>query len=212
MRTRGLPTHTIREGRATCYECLRPKDHCLCNSIVPFQAHTNVLILQHPNEWRKYYSTAKLARRSIENSALLRGVIFEESRIQATLGETEPILLYPGPTSIDCEKIPLTTRHSVLVIDGTWDEAGKIVWRNPMLQKLPRISFHAPITSQYRIRKQPRAGYLSTIESIAHLLTINARAFGREEYLTPYEGLFTTFDRMVQIQLAHLGPKALQRS
>jgi DTW domain-containing protein YfiP len=178
---------------------------------MPFHAHCNILILQHPNEWRKYYSTAKLVRRSIENSALLRGVVFDEERLQSTIGDTEPLLLYPGASSIDCEEIPLDSHHSVVVIDGTWDEAGKIVWRNPFLQKLRRVSFHAPLASRYRIRKQPRAGYLSTIESVAHLLSINALAFGKNEYLASYERLFAVFERMVQMQLEHLGAEALAR-
>jgi DTW domain-containing protein YfiP len=142
----------------------------------------------------------------------MRGVIFEEELLSATLGETEPLLLYPGPTSIDCEELPLTTQQTIIVIDGTWDEAGKIVWRNPMLQKLRRISFHAPLASRYRIRKQPRAGYLSTLESVGHLLTLNARAFHRDDYVASYERLFAVFERMVQMQLAHLGADALART
>ena len=210
-RVRGLQTHTVQEGRATCYTCLRPTSYCLCQEIDPFYAHCNVLLLQHPNEWRKYYSTAKLVKQSIVNSALLRGVVFEESVLQATLGDTEPVLLYPGPSSIDCEELPLDESHTILVIDGTWDEAGKIVWRNPMLQKLRRISFHSTLTSRYRIRKQPRRGYLSTIESVGHLLKLNAQAFGKTHYNESYDRLFTVFERMIEKQLAHLGETAEAR-
>ena len=120
-RIRGLQTHTGQQGRATCYTCLRPTSYCLCQEINPFLAHCNVLLLQHPNEWRKYYSTAKLVRQSIVNSALLRGVVFEESVIKTALNDSEPLLLYPGPSSIDCEELPLNESHTIIVIDGTWD-------------------------------------------------------------------------------------------
>lgn len=211
MRIKGLKTHNEIEGRATCYECLRPKTHCLCQEIRPFYAHTNVLILQHPNEWRKYYSTARLVRQNIKNCALRRGVIFDEGEIARAVGDSEPLLLYPGSNSQDCEDVSLTARHTVIVIDGTWDEAGKIVYRNPMLQTLKRISFHRPLTSRYRIRKQPRQGYLSTIESVAHLLQINAGATGLQEYAELYNRLFDTFDRMIDRQLEHLGDLAASR-
>jgi DTW domain-containing protein YfiP len=145
------------------------------------------------------------------NSALLRGVVFEESVLQATLGNTEPVLLYPGHSSVDCEELPLDESHTILVIDGTWDEAGKIVWRNQMLQKLRRVSFRSTLSSRYRIRKQPRRGYLSTIESVGHLLKLNAHAFGKTEYIEAYDRLFTVFDRMVEKQLAHLGETAEAR-
>jgi hypothetical protein len=57
--------------------------------------------------------------------------------------------------------------------------------------------------SNYRIRKQPRLGYLSTIESVAYLLMLNARSSGAEDRVPHYKSLMHWFDYMVdqQIQL-----------
>lgn len=177
----------------------------MCNRVEPFSAHTNFLVLQHPNEWRKYYSTAKLVTQTITNASLLRGVTFEEERLTAAIAPYSPYLLYPGATSVDCEEVELNDSNLIIVLDGTWDEAQKIVYRNALLHSIPRISFRRPLTSTYRIRKPPKGGYLSTVESVGYLLTLNAVRSGRLHMLPTYQRLFQLFNLMVERQLEHLG-------
>lgn len=202
QKKRGLRVEEVQEARPTCYECLRPAAHCYCGLITPFKAHCNILILQHPHERRKYYSTARLTQRALINSRLMRGLIFDPGSIERALGAQIPYLLFPGADAIDCETIALDSSHTVIVVDGTWSEAGKVVRRNPFLSALPRISFNRPLRSNYRIRKQPRDHYLSTIESVGHLLQLNATANPATNEIPPYDDLFTGFSRMVERQLA----------
>lgn len=197
------PPSSSPDGRAMCYRCYRPSAHCVCTLVQPFEAHCNILLLQHPNERRKYYSTSKLVLSGIINSRLLRGVIFPESVLQSALGGSKPFLLYPGPEAADCEEFSLNRDSTIIAIDGTWSEAGKIVFRNPYLQGLPRISFKQALRSNYRIRKQPRERYLSTIESIGHLLMRNAAVSGRADRCVEYQRLFDGFNQMVEKQLAY---------
>lgn len=208
MRQRGLQTHLISGGRATCYTCFRPTSHCVCGDITRFTAHTNLLVLQHPNEWRKYYSTAKLVKQTITNSSLLRGVLFEEHALTQALSGRRPYMLYPGSGSHDCEELALTTDDVVIVLDGTWDEAQKIVYRNSMLHSIPKVSFRRSLTSNYRIRRPPKQGYLSTVESVGHFLALNAVISGKAHMIPTYQGLFETFNKMIDRQLAHLGDLA----
>jgi len=208
VRHKGQQTHNVSEARATCYTCYRPRAHCVCGFLQPFEAHTNLLLLQHPNEWRKYYSTAKLVKDSIINAELWRGVTFSPENLQLAIDSHETFLLYPGSDAIDCEEVALTPRSRIMVIDGTWDEAQKIVYRNPMLHAVRRISFRKPLTSTYRIRRPPKGGYLSTVESIAHLLTLNAVVSGCAHKIPTYQGLFEVFNEMVNRQLKHMGREA----
>lgn len=208
MRQKGRQTHKITEGRATCYACYRPATQCLCGYLKPFEAHTNLLLLQHPNEWRKYYSTAKLVRNSIANAELWRGVEFSPEKLQTAITARETFLLYPGKDAVDCEDIALSPSSQIIVIDGTWDEAQKIVYRNQVLHSVPRISFRKPIISTYRIRRPPKGGYLSTVESIAHLLILNAVVSGAAHKIPSYQGLFELFNEMVNRQLKHMGREA----
>ena len=83
------------------------------------------------------------------------------------------------------------------------DEAQKIVYRNPILKTFPSLSFSQALRSNYRIRKQPRANYLSTLESVAYLLKFNASAQGNIEATIKYDSLLAGFDAMVEQQLQH---------
>lgn len=189
-------------GRPTCYGCFRPQTHCVCTLISPFTAHCNILILQHPNERFKYYGTAKLVLRALTNAALLRGVEFQAAELQNALVGQRPYLLFPSKEAHDCESVPLDATNTVIVVDGTWDEAKKILFRNPILKTVPHLTFNKPLRSNYRIRKQPRDHYLSTIESIGHLLKLNAEVSGVKS--TEYDALFTGFQRMVERQLKYV--------
>lgn len=191
------------EPRPTCYACFRPTTHCVCTLVEPFTAHTNILLLQHPHERKKYYSTSKIVRRAITNLRLMRGVEFSSGELEGALAGQRPYLLFPSRTAVDCAAVELDTTSTVIVVDGTWDEAGKILFRNPQLHGLPCLTFAAPLRSNYRIRKQPREHYLSTLESIAHLLRINASARGLTEATANYDRLLEGFDRMVSQQLQY---------
>jgi DTW domain-containing protein len=161
-----------------------------------------VLILQHPNERHKYYSTAKLVTRALSNARILKGVEFDSQHLARAVQGQHPYLLYPGSESADCKEVSLDARSTIIVVDGTWSEAGKIVYRNPLLKSFPRVSFAEVIESKYRIRKQPKQGCLSTLESLAHLLIRNAVAQGKLEYVERYEEMLRVFSKMVDQQIS----------
>jgi len=191
------------DARPTCFACFRPVAHCQCGLIPTMTAHCRLLVLQHPHERRKYYSTARLLVRAVAGARLLRGVVFAPGEIEEALAGTEGFLLFPSPTSRPCEGVALSSNTTVIVLDGTWSEAGKIYHRNPFLQRLPTISFAQPLRSNYRIRKQPKEHCLSTIESVAHMLRLNALGQGRAELVPQYQALLAGFDAMVERQLRH---------
>lgn len=191
--------------REMCYECLRPEGHCVCNLIPPFAAHCKILILQHYHERKKYYGTAKLLAKGLTNARVLRGIIFEPEQLNL---DPKTYLLYPSASAVDCSSIELDAESTVVVIDGTWDEAAKILFNNPILKTLPCLTFTAPLRSRYRIRKQPKPHFLSTIESVAHLLRINAAATGKDA--ARYDALLQGFNQMVEQQLSFVPPECLE--
>ncbi len=202
-RIRYIPTISKATPREICYACFRPVEHCLCNQARPFEAHCKILLLQHPNERKKYYSTAKLVLSSIKNSNVFRSVDFDLNEVFRGHDLNKTYLLYPTVNSIDCKEVLLDQNSTVLVIDGTWREARKILYHNPRLKTLPTISFATPLTSKYRIRKQPKENCLSTLESVGHLLKANATALGKLEMLPLYDQLFSIFDQMVAKQISY---------
>ena len=145
---------------------------------------------------------------AIRNAKLVRGVEFEPVEILSALGGRDPYLLYPGKDAEDCSAVRLDESSTVIVIDGTWDEAQKVLYRNPVLQSFPKVSFPAPPISNYRIRRQPKKHCLSTLESIAHLLQRNAVGWNLPEKNVQYVGLLEAFDRMVEQQLSYWPSRA----
>ena len=64
---------------------------------------------------------------------------------------------------------------TLIILDGTWDEAKKIYMRSPVLQALPCIHLEVENKSAYVVRTQPSEKCLSTLETAAHALAIIER-------------------------------------
>lgn len=204
--TRGVPgpwDSADYGGRPTCLKCFRPVTHCCCCLAPAFKAHCDILVLQHPNEWRKYYGTLKVLKSIVTNCQVLRGIDFELSVFNQLLAGRRPFILFPGAQSSKCEDVELGSNNVLVAIDGTWDEAKKILFRNQFLQAIPKLSFARQIISNYKIRKQPKDGCLSTIESVAHALLAIKGVQLNQGLMQNYQSLLEAFDRFVALQVQH---------
>lgn len=68
-------------------------------------------------------------------------------------------------------EIDSTAIDGVIVLDGTWSQAKALWWRNAWLLKLPRLSLVPREPSMYgKLRKEPRRGWVSTLEAVADVL------------------------------------------
>ncbi|MFL5322590.1 MAG: tRNA-uridine aminocarboxypropyltransferase [Myxococcaceae bacterium] len=170
--------------RLTCPRCLRPEVVCYCSKLERLQTRTRVVILQHPRERRVPVSTARMVHLSLENSELHYGVDFSESdRVRELCAQPGTYVLFPGPDAVAPETLSEPPR-TLIVVDGTWPLAKKVIRVNPVLQKLPRIGFTPRRPSNYRIRKEPADHCVSTIEAVG-------------EVLGAVEGDHDRFDRML---------------
>lgn len=161
------------------------------------ESRTRVVFLQHPREARVPVTTCRLAHLSLPNSELHIGLRAEGSaRLEALAREPGTMVLFPGPGAIDARELA-TPPRTLIVVDGTWINARKVVQRSPLLAALPRIGFTPTQPSNYRIRREPAAHCVSTIEAVAHVLEALEDAPGR---FAPMLGSFT---RMVDLQLAY---------
>jgi DTW domain-containing protein YfiP len=153
--------------------------------------------LQHPREGKTAIGTARMAHLSLPNSELHQGVSFEDhARVRELARAEGTALLFPGEGAIDPAALRGRPPSTVIVVDGTWSEARKVVRRNPFLQALPRLAFTPERPSTYRIRAEPSVECVSTIEAVVHLL---GALTGSPERFRP---ILTAFDEMVDLQLA----------
>ncbi len=146
---------------------------CYCAALPRLETTTKIVILQHPRERDMPIGTARMASLCLPQAQLHVGVRWDgHPALAAALGDPArpPILLYPGPGAKDILAEPPQGPVTLVVVDGTWSQAKTVVRDNPILQALPRYAFAAPELSQYKIRKEPRAEYCSTIEALMHVL------------------------------------------
>ena len=133
------------------------------------------MLLQHPRERDVPIGTARMAALCLPNAELHVGVRWAGSAAltRALSHPARPaVLLYPGEGAIDVARHPPPGPVTLVVVDGTWWQARKVIRDNPELSALPRYTFTPPTPSEYRIRKEPDAACVSTIEALVHVLGV----------------------------------------
>lgn len=173
---------------------------CLCADVRAVPTRTGLLILQHPRERLHPFGTARLARLAMPQARIevpYNG--WDESLRCEVPVPADAAILYPHADAVDLEQLPVGERPSLLVVlDGTWSHARKLYRDNPWLQRLRHVRLHPRAPSNYRIRKEPQADFVSTIEAIVQALRI------LEPDNDGLDSLLQLFDRMIDRQIAHL--------
>lgn len=181
--------------RDVCAACRRPERVCYCRHVTTFATRTRVVVLQHPRERDMPVNTARIASLCLPDAEVHVGLRLPESLV---LGDPlrPAALLYPGPGAIDVERSPPPTDITLVVVDGTWSQAKKLVRLNPALAALPRYAFRPPRPSEYRIRKGPHDDYVSTLEALTVVLGVLE---GDRDCFLP---MLLPFRAMVEAQIA----------
>jgi DTW domain-containing protein YfiP len=158
--------------RLVCERCFRPRSVCFCAELKPVATKTRVVILQHPRERDVGIGTVRLARLGLAGCQLRRDVDFSDDPVvRQVLASGNAYLLFPGPDAIDVETADFPSPITLVVLDGTWTQAQKLLKANPGLALLPRLRLSPLAPSLYgQIRREPAAHCVATIEAIAHVL------------------------------------------
>lgn len=169
--------------RLICHNCARPVRNCICALISPVANQVDVLILQHPDETPHSKNTAGLLHLSLKNTRLQIGESFSAEDLHCWLfaDQKQPLLLYPEireykALGLAAPQPPLSPdqfTHSQLrlvVIDATWRKSRKMIYLNPALQSLPRMTLAETPASIYKIRKAHSENQLSTLEASCYAL------------------------------------------
>ncbi|EKT4464944.1 DTW domain-containing protein [Pseudomonas putida] len=194
-------------SRPRCERCLRPLDHCLCPLIPSLDSRTRVVVLQHPSETSHALNTARLAALGLVNGELRVGEVFDDlERLLATPGY-RPVVLFPGDEAgvlrayEGDDELPLM----LIVPDGTWRKARKLLYLNPSLAALPRVTLGEVGASRYRLRKAPGEGALSTVEAVVGALNVLESPLCFDEVLRP-------FDALIEGQIRAMGRETFERN
>lgn len=184
--------------RPRCPGCDRPPSVCWCEQAVSLRSRTRVVILQHARERRVAIGTVAIAERCLPESVVLRGVRFDPSALQEVLhgdAARPPVLLFPTDDARELREAPFDHDVTLVLLDGTWSLAAKLMRLNPALQALPRVRFTPRAPSNYRIRREPAAHCVASIEALAEALGVLERDESR------FQALLRPFTAMVDHQL-----------
>lgn len=195
-------------SRAQCPRCLRPQTHCLCALIPQLDSRTRVLLLQHPSEVNHALNTARLAALGLTNVELRVGEVFEGLDALLNPPGYQARLLFVGDDAqlIQADDKAGDSLPMLLVVpDGTWRKARKLLHLNPLLARLPRVTLPAGAVSRYRLRKAPGPGALSTLEAIVQALDILEAPNSFAPLLRPFEAL-------IEGQIEAMGAQTYQRN
>ncbi|WP_437839379.1 DTW domain-containing protein [Sorangium sp. So ce1153] len=181
--------------RDVCWRCRRPRPVCYCALLPSLPTRTRVVLLQHPRERRVGIGTARMTHLSLPNSELHEGVIFEEdARIIALASDPTTAVLFPGGDADPACGPPV---RSLIVVDGTWWQARKMLALNPRLASVRRIGVTPRAPGNYRIRREPRPECLATVEAVASALA------ALEEEPARFDAMLRAFEFMVDRQIAY---------
>ena len=152
------------EGR--CDTCFQQTAHCVCDCIPTIKSQTRFLIVRHWKERRKPSNTGRFVNYALPESTLVDYGAPGEQWDPSCLDVPTPALLFPDPSAPICDFHPST----VIVIDGSWPQARKLVNKLPGLKALPRLTIQPPPSAPIRLRTPPMDGGMSTIEAVAAAL------------------------------------------
>lgn len=216
---------------ADCQRCLKPLPLCICDAITPIENRISLLILQHPQEQDRALGTARVTALQLKNTVLKIGLSWPS--LSRALGRpvADPsrwAVLYLGSARFsdldtnsdivainrkgeieDNQRGILKAIEGAVVLDGTWSQAKALWWRNAWLLKCQRVILGPARPSRYgKLRREPRAEGLSTIEAAGMLLS----ALEKRPEIS--DTLDATFERMLakyqeaRTSLPELAPKA----
>lgn len=183
-------------GRAHCDDCGRPLSHCVCALIPSLPSRTRLLILQHPDEARHPFNTARFAARGVTHARLIVGECFDANLWECA--EQPSWLLFPGPQAVTPTALASMAGPrpiQLIVPDGTWRKVRGLLTANPSLARLPRVALAPGGPSGYRVRLAREPAARATIEAVTEVLNVL-------EAPADFSPLLRPFHAMVERQLA----------
>ena len=157
---------------ARCYRCPRcprchfPPELCLCPEVPRLVPPCRFLVLRHASELERLSNTVRWAALALEGTRVIDHGLPGPPLDDAALRAPGSVVLFPSPL---LAPPPLVRPTQIIVPDGTWSQARRMLQRIPALQTLPRLSLAGPPPG-LRLRRPFRGDGMSTLEAIAGAL------------------------------------------
>lgn len=155
-----------------CSWCGLPLALCICDALPRLKTKTAVVLIMHHVEQRRTTNTGRLAVRSLVRGEIrVRGA--QDGRPREPLPEGRKLVLFPYEGAEVLTPAHGEGEPAVLIVpDGNWSQAQRAARRDPDAVGGTYVTLPPGPASQYRLRRNPREGTLSTLEAIARALAI----------------------------------------
>ena len=152
---------------------------CICPQIPALESSVNIALLTHENELKRDTNTGKLLQQTLPNC---QSYIWQRKSAPAELmamiqeDTVQALLLFPSEQSVDVSEItevyPTENQKLLfIVLDGTWQEAKKMMNKSQWLQTIPQVHLTPSLDSAYTLRRNQDSGHLCTCEVGSLLLS-----------------------------------------
>jgi tRNA-uridine aminocarboxypropyltransferase len=180
-----------------CPCCGLPAPVCPGLDTPRLETRVPVVIVVHRLELQKTSNTARLVKRVLSRCELrIRG---DRDQLPPPIPWARKLLLFPVEGARPLEPGDALVEGTVLVVpDGTWGQARRMVRRDPLLIDAEPVALPPGEPSRYRLRRDLGDGTLSTCEAVS-------RALGVLEGAGAEKALLDVFDRFVGRMLAVRG-------
>jgi DTW domain-containing protein YfiP len=175
---------TRRSGAPRCEGCGVIVPRCICARLPRVALPFRLVVVQHGKERAKPTNTARLLPRVIERCTIVTYATHLRPWSPALLdagcnGATHDaraerrLLLYP-----DADATPLDhataaswgdSPHCLVVLDGSWRQAGRLARKADGVRELPRVALPPGAPSRWTVRRAPRPEAVATFDAIVRV-------------------------------------------
>jgi DTW domain-containing protein YfiP len=148
-----------------CPLCRFPAPGCLCPAVPRVRTRIEVLFVRHASERDRLTNTGHWAALALEGSTVLEQGAPGAPLDASALAAPGTWALFPSPHGPAPGAAP---PRRLVVPDGTWAQARRMMQRVPELRALPRLPL-PPAPPALRLRR-PVPGGMSTLEALAAAL------------------------------------------
>jgi len=187
-----LNSNQITKSHENCSACGLPIPTCICEELNEFRKQVNsnihIDILFHEKELSRNTNTGRLI--GLLNPEKVSAHIWNRTTPPENLISiinndlNRCYLLFPPDESQSTEDLEVKSNKEsnqtkvnelsktihIIVIDGTWQEASKIVRKSSYLSEIPRLSVKSDKASIFTLRRNQKEGNLCTAEAITEAL------------------------------------------
>ncbi|GAB2641162.1 tRNA-uridine aminocarboxypropyltransferase [Vibrio panuliri] len=151
---------------------------CVCHLVPHIEVPVHIALLMHENEVTRETNTGQWLLKALPSTS--KHIWQRRSPCPELIKLIEsdhyqPYLLYPSDNSVSLsevtnmsaqqQKVPL-----LIILDGTWQEAAKMLRKSGWLAALPGVHLTPSQPSAYQLRRNQQQGHLCTFEVGAEVI------------------------------------------